>query len=271
MQGLRGPILPTKSEVLGVHARFDASPFLAATYESSSSGSAKPTGHPCNIVRRDANSSSQPLCGLLPRGGMSSPPPSPRQGPWRCRFASSQAAQRLVTASPSSGKGADAEAEEGTPVGAESTARIYNNTRGLANLALGEVLPHAIGAGKLLIESRADVEHGTWLAWVRSCWEFSPRTAQNHIRLTRQQEALPPRDAKRVSHLSLRETIQVPSSAPGQDDTEVDGSAVRISSEPDQWNIPQLVFERALSRIDTIARHACPDDAHDLASQLRLQ
>jgi hypothetical protein len=42
---------------------------------------------------------------------------------------------------------------------------------------------HAIRAGELLIEAKAQVGHGNWLPWLKANFDGSERTAQNYMRL----------------------------------------------------------------------------------------
>ena len=147
-----------------------------------------------------------------------------------------------------------------SPFGAEVASKINNEHR-LANLRLGEALAHAVEAGKLLLKVRSDVEHGGWLPWVQSHCEFCPRTAQNYIRLAREHLTLPDGDAKRVSHLSIREALRALSPTAGNDETESVGTAVHFSSESDQWNTPKLVLERAVAMLGTIDLDPCSNDA----------
>jgi hypothetical protein len=55
--------------------------------------------------------------------------------------------------------------------------------------ALKRSLQHAIAAGELLLEAKAQLRHGQWLPWLESCG-ISERTAQRYIRLVRNREAI---------------------------------------------------------------------------------
>jgi hypothetical protein len=44
---------------------------------------------------------------------------------------------------------------------------------------------HAIKAGELLIEAKAQVQHGQWLPWLREHCKMSERTAQLYMRLAK--------------------------------------------------------------------------------------
>ena len=56
----------------------------------------------------------------------------------------------------------------------------------------------AIQIGELLSKAKAEQPHGTWLEFVKANYTFSPRMAQNYLRLYRNKDEL---NAKPVSHL----------------------------------------------------------------------
>jgi Protein of unknown function (DUF3102) len=58
---------------------------------------------------------------------------------------------------------------------------------------------HAINAGRLLLEAKAQLKHGRWLPWLRDNCQIATRTAQVYMQLTR----LAP-NAQRVADLPLR-------------------------------------------------------------------
>jgi hypothetical protein len=58
---------------------------------------------------------------------------------------------------------------------------------------------HAIAAGRLLAEAKAQLKHGQWLPWLKNHCQVSARTAQVYMQLAR----LAP-DAQRVADLPLR-------------------------------------------------------------------
>lgn len=64
-------------------------------------------------------------------------------------------------------------------------------------------LQHAIRAGELLIEAKAQVEHGQWLPWLEANFSKSPRSAQGYMRLAENAE-----DAQRVAHLGLKGALR---------------------------------------------------------------
>jgi DUF3102 family protein len=50
-------------------------------------------------------------------------------------------------------------------------------------------LTHAMAAGDLLIEAKAQLDHGQWLPWLKSCG-ISERTGQRYIRLARNRDTI---------------------------------------------------------------------------------
>ena len=64
----------------------------------------------------------------------------------------------------------------------ELAARIRAEHTAVAD-ALKDSLKHAITAGELLIEGRAQVPHGQWLSWLREHCAISERTAQLYMRV----------------------------------------------------------------------------------------
>lgn len=65
---------------------------------------------------------------------------------------------------------------------------------------------HAAKAGLLLIEAKADVGHGKWLAWLGQNCALSERTAQGYMRLARRMPELA--KTKRVADLPLRRALK---------------------------------------------------------------
>jgi hypothetical protein len=75
--------------------------------------------------------------------------------------------------------------------------------------ALKRGLEHAIAAGKLLIEAKAQFDHGDWLRWLRD--EHCPcrvpeRTAQVYMRLARHAEEL---KSATVADLTVRDAVEL--------------------------------------------------------------
>lgn len=76
----------------------------------------------------------------------------------------------------------------------------------LACDAARSALAHARSAGALLLEAKEQIEHGGWLSWLKSNFQFSERTAQGYMRLSREWATLESK-AQRVADLSIREAL----------------------------------------------------------------
>jgi hypothetical protein len=68
--------------------------------------------------------------------------------------------------------------------------------------ALKTSLSHALAAGDILIEAKAQLKHGQWLPWLKSCG-ISERTAQRYIRLARNRAIIESK-SDTVSDLGIR-------------------------------------------------------------------
>ena len=60
---------------------------------------------------------------------------------------------------------------------ADLAARIRIEHRAASD-KLSELLAHAMAAGDLLIEAKAQIPHGQWLPWLKDRVDISERTAQ---------------------------------------------------------------------------------------------
>jgi hypothetical protein len=80
--------------------------------------------------------------------------------------------------------------------------------------ALKNSVRHAIAAGELLIEAKAQLKHGTWLPWLKDHCGVTARSAQAYMRVARTLgAALNGPNAKRVADLSFRDSLQLLSAA----------------------------------------------------------
>jgi hypothetical protein len=70
--------------------------------------------------------------------------------------------------------------------------------------ALTSALDHALRAGDLLIEAKAQLGHGQWLPWLAEHCRFAERTAQAYMRLARNREQL---KAQSVADLGVGEAL----------------------------------------------------------------
>lgn len=72
-------------------------------------------------------------------------------------------------------------------------------------LALSESVRHAIAAGELLIEAKAQLQHGQWLPWLRDHCTISERTAQLYMRVAKNRAEIESQMRNDVADLSLNE------------------------------------------------------------------
>lgn len=63
----------------------------------------------------------------------------------------------------------------------------------------GSALAHAIRAGELLIEAKADLQHGEWLPWLEANFDFTRQMATNYMRLSENAEELQMENALSIS------------------------------------------------------------------------
>lgn len=76
---------------------------------------------------------------------------------------------------------------------------------------------HAIKAGELLLEAKANVDHGGWLAWLEANFPGSIRSAQGYMRLARNAA-----DAQALAHLGIEGALkQLASSTPRPSEPDV--------------------------------------------------
>ncbi|MCZ6653209.1 MAG: DUF3102 domain-containing protein [Planctomycetota bacterium] len=85
-------------------------------------------------------------------------------------------------------------------------AMRINEEHAKAEAAMRDGLSHAVEAGKLLIEAKAQHKHGGWLKWLAANFTSTPRTAQNYMWLS--VRMLDEAKAKSVSHLGCVAAVQ---------------------------------------------------------------
>lgn len=78
----------------------------------------------------------------------------------------------------------------------------------MAGAALKDGLKHAIAAGQLLVEAKAQLNHGQWSPWLAEHCSISERTAQSYMRLARSLGNLEAVKAQRVADLSFRDALR---------------------------------------------------------------
>ena len=83
---------------------------------------------------------------------------------------------------------------------AREVSRHHAACREADRAALG----HALRAGELLIQAKAELQHGEWGAWVEERCGFAMRTAQLYMQLWRYAQANP----QPVAHLRLSDAIR---------------------------------------------------------------
>jgi Protein of unknown function (DUF3102) len=86
---------------------------------------------------------------------------------------------------------------------ADLAARIIAEHQAVST-ALRDSVRHAIAAGELLAEAKAQVPHGQWLPWLRGHCTMAERTAQLYMRCAESREAIEA-NTQCVADLSLNE------------------------------------------------------------------
>ncbi len=89
-----------------------------------------------------------------------------------------------------------------------SLAADINREHEAAQECAGKAVEHAKRAGELLIEAKGTIPHGEWIPWLATNVQFSERTAQTYMRVTRELPKLEGEKAHRVADLSLRDAIR---------------------------------------------------------------
>ena len=88
---------------------------------------------------------------------------------------------------------------------ADLAARIRIEHRAASD-KLSEALAHAMAAGDLLIEAKAQIPHGGWLPWLEVNVEISDRTAQVYMRAAKNRTEIEA-NAQSAADLSLGEAV----------------------------------------------------------------
>jgi Protein of unknown function (DUF3102) len=134
-------------------------------------------------------------------------------------------------------------------------ARTANRQHALVRKAGTTMVESAITAGAALIAAKAQMEHGTWLAWVRENLDFSERTAQVYMRVA----ANPQRTAD-LSNASLNAAMRALQASPlkkstrrtvvPRDITELVAKLIDATSEQDVRELLQRFLQRELKQAD---------------------
>ena len=77
-----------------------------------------------------------------------------------------------------------------------------------ATAAARSAVEHAVRAGELLIEAKAQVTHGEWGSWLETNVEVADRTARTYMALARRWEKLSESKRQRVADLPLRAALK---------------------------------------------------------------
>jgi len=78
-----------------------------------------------------------------------------------------------------------------------------------AVVAAGTAIEHAIACGQLLIEAKAQVQHGEWLPWLEANCELSARQAQKYMRLASEGPDLLAANTPSKADLTIDEALAV--------------------------------------------------------------
>jgi hypothetical protein len=73
--------------------------------------------------------------------------------------------------------------------------------------AMKRGLQHAIAAGEMLIEAKAQLKHGEWLPWLRDHCQIPERTASLHMRLAENRAQIEAEIGNGVADMSIRGAI----------------------------------------------------------------
>jgi hypothetical protein len=112
---------------------------------------------------------------------------------------------------------------EASNVLADLAARIRQEHEAAA-VAVRHGVEHAINAGDLLIEAKAQLKHGQWLPWLSKHCQIPERTAQLYMRLARHASEI-----RNVADLTVRKAIEA--LAPPQTEEEALAAATLAEGE----------------------------------------
>src|SRR5437660_94580 len=85
---------------------------------------------------------------------------------------------------------------------AELAARIRAEHEATAD-SLKRSVEHAMAAGDLLLEAKAQLKHGQWLPWLSEHCAMSERTAQLYMQIAKNREAIEAKYATGIADLNL--------------------------------------------------------------------
>lgn len=113
----------------------------------------------------------------------------------------------------------------------------------------------AIECGKMLIEAKAAVPHGTFSAYLETEFSGSQRTAQRFMQISKHVQSLPAREATRVADLSIREAVKAVSNLSRKAKAVPDADRLKVLGKVLKHDVS---FERAKADIDAVtnAKHS---------------
>ncbi len=114
--------------------------------------------------------------------------------------------------------------------------------KGAAVVAARKGIEHALAAGELLLEAKAQVPHGQWLPWLaENCPTISERMARYYMRLARNRLELEAQIGN-VSDLSLREAVRLleDDNDEGEDEIDDDDTSRDEVGDGDYYTHPDL-------------------------------
>jgi hypothetical protein len=82
-------------------------------------------------------------------------------------------------------------------------AEHINAEHRACGLALNSALEHALAAGDLLLQAKAECNPRTWLAWLEANFEGKPRTAQVYMQLAKRRDLVERAKAQSSAYLSI--------------------------------------------------------------------
>src|SRR5262249_46840075 len=108
-------------------------------------------------------------------------------------------------------------------------------------VALARGIKHAINAGELLLEAKAQIKHGQWLSWLSEHCAVSERTAQLYMRIAQRRAELEAK-AQGLADLTLEGAARLLAKSGESNIETVTGD----DSEPGSWEWCKAQSEREL-------------------------
>jgi hypothetical protein len=87
-------------------------------------------------------------------------------------------------------------------------AAAINDEHRRCGEALLTALDHAMRAGDLLIQAKAEIGHGNWQAWIEENFEGSLRSAQDYMRLAKNRETIEAEKARSSAPLGIDRALR---------------------------------------------------------------